>query len=129
MSTTTASVAEILAQDRVGRIRTPREQREKLLDEFERSWMRGPAFASLSGIKYPTLANWIQQRKRSRAAAGAATTPRPQWVEAVVGVPRAAGSAGLVVRVGTVAWMEVADARGATLAAQVLRQLGGTPGC
>jgi len=41
MATITEAAAEILAQDRVGRIRTPREQREKLLDEFERSGMRG----------------------------------------------------------------------------------------
>jgi hypothetical protein len=129
MTTTTGSVAEILAQDRAGRVRTPREQRERLLDEYERSGMRGPAFATFARIKYPTLAGWIQQRKRSRAAAGPTGAPGPQWVEALVGPPAGAGSAGLVVRVGTVAWMEVADARGATLAAQLLRQLGGSPGC
>jgi len=112
----------------VGRVRTPREQRERLLDEYERSGMRGPAFAKFAGIKYQTLAGWIQQRKRSRAAAGTTGAAGPQWVEALVGPP-AAGSAGLVVRVGTVAWMEVADARGATLAAQLLRQLGGSPAC
>jgi len=127
--TTTIETAEILPQDRMGRVNTPRERREKLLDEYERSGMRGPAFATFSGIKYPTLANWILQRRRSRAAAGVPGTPRPQWVEAVVGQPPSAGATGLIVRVGTVAWMEVTDARGATLAAQVLRQLGGTPGC
>ena len=127
MTTTTASVAEILPQDRVGRVRTPRQRRERLLDEYERSGMRGPAFATFAGIKYPTLAGWIQQRKRSRAAAGAAAARGPQWVEALVGEARAAGSAGLIVRVGAGAWMEVADARGAGLAAEVLRQLGGRP--
>ncbi len=131
MTTTTEPVPELLRQDCLGRFKTTRAQREKLVDEYERSGMRGPAFATFAGVKYSTLATWIQERRRQRslAGAGAAPAPRPQWVEAVVGQAQSAGSAGLIVRVGTVAWMEVADTRGATLAAEVLRQLGGTPGC
>jgi hypothetical protein len=129
MTTTTETAPELLRQDCLGRVRTPRERREKLLDEYEGSGMRGPAFAAFAGIKYPTLATWRQERRRRRAAAGAAGTPRPQWVEAVVGEPRAARSAGLIVRVGAGVWMEVADAQGASLAAEVLRQLGGSAKC
>ena len=44
--------------DRRGCVRTPREDREALLDTFEKSGMSGAAFARLHGIKYPTFACW-----------------------------------------------------------------------
>ncbi len=129
MTTTSESAPGFLRQDCLGRVRTPRERREKLLDEYERSGMRWPAFAAFAGIKYTTLASWSQERRRQQAAADATGTPRPQWVEAVVGQPQSTRSAGLVVRVSAGVWMEVADASGARLAAEVLRQLGGAAQC
>jgi len=35
--TDTTTTAEILVQDTLGRVRTPREKRERILDEYERS--------------------------------------------------------------------------------------------
>lgn len=64
--------AEVLKQDARGRVRVPRERREALLDEFEKSGASGVKFARLAGIKYPTFANWRQQRRKARTTPGAA---------------------------------------------------------
>jgi len=39
----------VLKTDGVGRVRTPVARRESLLDEFERSGLSGPKFATLAG--------------------------------------------------------------------------------
>ena len=59
----------ILKTDGRGRVRTPLAQREGLLDAFERSGLSGMKFAALHGVKYPSFANWVQQRKRRRLLA------------------------------------------------------------
>jgi transposase-like protein len=81
--TDTTTVAEILVQDTLGRVMTPREKRERMLDEYERSGMSGAAFALLVGVKYPTLSSWIQQRRKGRTSASLATSSSVRWVEAV----------------------------------------------
>ena len=53
----------ILKTDVLGRVRTPRERREHLLDEFERSGLSGQKFAVLAGIKYRHL-------RRGRSSGG-----------------------------------------------------------
>jgi hypothetical protein len=45
--TDTTTTAEILVQDTLGRVRTPRAKRERILDEYESSGMSGAAFAAL----------------------------------------------------------------------------------
>ena len=60
--------AEPLKADRLGQVRTSRGKREEILDEFERSGVSGAEFARLTGIRYPTLANWVQRRARSKAS-------------------------------------------------------------
>jgi hypothetical protein len=40
---TDMTTAEILVQDTLGRVRTPREKRERNLDDYERSGMIGAA--------------------------------------------------------------------------------------
>lgn len=63
--------------DRLGRVRTPRGRREELLAEYERSGLSQAAFARRAGVRYPTFAHWVQQRRRGRAAtAAAAPSPR-----------------------------------------------------
>jgi len=44
-------------------------RREALLDEFERSGSSAARFARLAGIKYPTFANWVHQRRKGRGSA------------------------------------------------------------
>ena len=65
----------ILRTDRQGRVRTPLAQREALLDAFECSGLSGMKFAALHGVKYPSFANWVQQRKRRRSMTAASTGP------------------------------------------------------
>ncbi len=82
---------QIVKVDRIGRIKTPRERREALLAEFDRSGMSGQQFAKWAGIKYGTFITWVQKRRRKGAAGQADAKLVPngakaevQWVEAVL---------------------------------------------
>ena len=72
---------QILSQDARGRVLVSRERRESLLEEYDRSGMSGVKFARYVGIKYSTLAYWLQSRRRHRGReklllkAGADTEP------------------------------------------------------
>ena len=57
---------QILSQDAQGRVLVSRERRESLLEEYDRSGMSGVKFAQYVGIKYSTLAYWLQSRRRHR---------------------------------------------------------------
>ena len=81
----------ILKTDGRGRVRTPLVQREALLDAFERSGLSGMKFAVLHGVKYPSFANWVQQRKRHRLMAEAGS-------ESEGGIGRATATAGASVQ-------------------------------
>ena len=98
---------QILSQDARGRVLVSRERRESLLAEYDRSGMSGVKFAQYVGIKYSTLASWLQKRRRRRdrekplLKAGTDTEARKSnggWIEAVLengsqpGVPEGYGS-------------------------------------
>jgi transposase-like protein len=70
--TSTTATNEVLKQDRRGRVRVPKERREALLEEFGRSGLSAAAFAQMVGIKYPTFANWLQQRRKAQHPSAAA---------------------------------------------------------
>lgn len=127
---------ELLRVDALGRVRTTKERREGLLDEFERSGVVAAEFVRMVGIKYSTFASWVQKRRRARGgyralfqAAAAATSraalPGPCFVEAKV----ERGSAGpgsvatLRVELPCGVRMEIADGSQASLAAALLRAL------
>lgn len=126
---------ELLKVDTKGRVRVPRERREALLAEYDRSSMSAAAFAEWSGIKYPTFTWWLSERRRTRERTreqGSSTDPGVSWVEAVVDESRSASSqrSALVIELGECgARMEVADRGSAALAAEVLRHLGGSARC
>ena len=89
--TSTTGQDQIVKVDRIGRIKTPRERREALLAEFERSGMSGQQFAKWAGIKYGTFITWVQKRRREATVgmveekpASAGTKAEVQWVEAVL---------------------------------------------
>ena len=65
-----SSPAPLLKMDVLGRVKTPPARREQLLDEFARRGTSGHKFAGLVGVKHPTFATWVQQRKRRRPPAG-----------------------------------------------------------
>jgi transposase-like protein len=56
----------ILKRDALGRVTLPREQREALIAEFERSGLRATQFARIAGINYGTFASWMQDRRHAR---------------------------------------------------------------
>ena len=125
--TDTTTTGEILVQDTLGRVRTPREKREQILDEYERSGMSGAAFAALVGVKYSTLAWWIQRRRKNGGAASLATAATVHWVEAVperevVTAPPTSGT--LRVQIGAAVWLEVSNVEQASWAGQMLRAMG-----
>jgi transposase len=89
--TSTMGQDQIVKVDRIGRIKTPRERREALLAEFDRSGMSGQQFAKWAGIKHCTFITWVQKRRRKGAPGQAEDKPAPtgakstvQWVEAVL---------------------------------------------
>ncbi|MGA8479148.1 MAG: hypothetical protein WB696_14440, partial [Chthoniobacterales bacterium] len=57
---------EILSQDAQGRVLVSPERRELLLEQYDRSGMSGVKFAQYVGIKYSTLAYWLQSRRCHR---------------------------------------------------------------
>jgi hypothetical protein len=123
----------VLKTDSRGRVRTPAERREQLLDEFERSGLSGVKFAALTGLKYQTLASWVQRRRRLQGSASKAAAKREaqvRWLEAVVAEAQPAATvtgATLKVHLPSGAWLEVNDARQAVLVAALVRAL--EPSC
>ena len=49
-----------------GRVRVSKEQRRVILAEFERSGVSAPQFARRTGLKYSTLAAWVQRYRRAK---------------------------------------------------------------
>ena len=143
MTTTNGLSDGIIKIDTRGRMRTTRERREALLAEFDRSGMSGQKFAAWAGIKYPTWASWVQQRRKARGKVPPAekeTEPgeeeanKIRWLEAVVSTSTAKASVklktgGLIVHGPSGVRLELSDERQIKLAAQLLRELGWKPGC
>jgi hypothetical protein len=118
----------VLKVDTAGRVWTPREQREAVLDEFERSGVPASKFATHIGVKYPTFASWVQKRRKKRGDGAAHTRQEPaalKWVEATVDEAEAGAAQTLIVHLPGGARIEVRDAAQVVLAAQLLRALGG----
>ena len=78
----TATNDGILKADRRGRLSYSPEQRSAMVDGFHASGLSGPRFAALHGVKYQTLANWLQKRKRE-AAPETPGLPRPAFLSFV----------------------------------------------
>lgn len=126
---------KILKVDGKGRVRVSRERREALLAEYDRSSMTGAAFAEWSGVKYPTLMSWLGKRKRTEVRDSHEETGRHSalsWVEAVVEGDLASGGgqfeSGVLLEIALPggASLRVINRESAALAAEVLRQLGGS---
>jgi transposase len=137
MTLTIAPVdGQILKRDTAGRVRTPRERREALLVEFDRSGMSGQKFAAWAGMKYTTFANWLQRRRKQRQSpSGAKGTDAVQWVQAVVGnrlrqKPGVKpGAVGLIVHGPGGVRIEIHEEKQVDWAAKLLRSLDGAESC
>ena len=135
MTSATEEPGEILSRDAQGRVLVSRERRESLLEEYDRSGMSGAKFARYVGIKYSTLAYWLQSRRRHRERekslmkAGADTEAGKNngaWIEAVVengSAPRVP-IGGLRIYFAGGAYCQISSATEAALAAELLGRLG-----
>jgi len=120
--------SEILKTDQRGRVRTTRARRQELLEEFDRSGLAAPKFAALTGLKYQTLAGWLQRRRKQRDELAPAVLPgaepKVQWLETVMEkaqVTPAALASQLAVRLPSGVVIEVANTAQAALAGEVIR--------
>ena len=69
-------------RDRRGRVSWPKARREQLLDEYEQSGLSQAAFARREGVRYPTFAHWVQERRREAGGHPAQTADSaPRFVE------------------------------------------------
>jgi hypothetical protein len=119
----------VLKQDAAGRVWTPPERREAVLDEFEKSGLPAAQFAAHVGVKYPTFASWVQKRRQARegGSTGDGQTPMvprfETWVEATVKDVSDDAKGVLVVHLPGAAHAEISNAGQAKLAACLLRAL------
>jgi hypothetical protein len=105
-------------------MRTSVERRESLLAEFEKSGLSGKKFAELAGIKYQTLATWLQKRRKQGNAIKSGRTVK--WLEAVVEQaqnPVAPAAASVVLRLPGGTQIELEDVKQVPMAAALVREL------
>ncbi len=114
---------QILKVDERGRVVTPREQQEAVVDAFEKSGMTGAQFARHVGVKYPTLMNWVQRRRRARESTPPEVAPvtGAAWIEAVVERP---SSEGLVIEMSESVRIKIREQDSVGMAVQLLQGLG-----
>lgn len=119
----------VLKQDARGRVWTPPERREAILDEFERSGLPAAQFAVHVGVKYQTFATWVQKRRKARGEVHATQEQTPVvarlagWVEATVENDAEETTGKLVVHLPGGVRLEVSNGAQVLLAAQLLRAL------
>jgi transposase-like protein len=106
--------------DTQGRLRVTKAQRRDILAAFERSGESLPRFARRLGLKYSTVARWVQLR-RSKSSGRKAPL---RLLEAIVESSPAMGTdASLVLQLPGGVRVEVADEKEAALAAIMVRAL------
>lgn len=77
-----AGIAKLpVTLDTKGRVRTSKEQRRVLLDQFASSGMSATQFAQRTGLKYSTFAFWVQRSRRTKRSPA---KPPLRLLEAVV---------------------------------------------
>src|SRR5208283_3264913 len=107
--------------DTKGRLRVTKGQRRDILAALARSGESLPRFARRTGLKYSTLANWVQ---RSRTSKRSGRGPRLRLLEAFVESPQVAGAVTpLVVRLSGHGHIELSEAGQVELVVALLRAL------
>ncbi len=116
----------VLKRDALGRVTVSKDQRETLLDEFDRSGLKGAQFARLVGVNYGTFAYWLQQRRHQRGDYDAMKLTKPSGLRLVEAVPNSLPSSSaeaLEVHLPGGASLQIANARQVQLAAQLIKAL------
>jgi len=99
-----------------------KEQRQLILAEFERSGVSAAAFAQRAGLKYSTLAGWLQRYRRTKAPRRRASPLR--LLEAVVAeVQSSDPNSSLSLQLPDGTRLEIHNPKQAALAADLLRAL------
>jgi lambda repressor-like predicted transcriptional regulator len=91
------SPATLLKVDTQGRIWTSKARRREILDEFEKGGISAAQFARITGLKYSTLAGWLQRARRTRSESRKRARSGLQLVEAVVDQAQRPGEGAVVV--------------------------------
>ena len=104
--------------DTKGRVRTSPEQRRVILAEFGHSGLSAARFAQQTGLKYSTLAGWVQRYRRTKRPRRSQPV---RLLEAVVSSPPAA--AVLPVQLPGGARLEITEARQLPLVVALVRAL------
>ena len=117
----------VIKTDTLGRMRRTPQQRERILDEFERSGLSGGKFAELCGVKYQTFATWVQGRKHQRngyrnGKPRRNTLTQVKWLEASV-QPEATCTQGLRLQLPGGVQVEISHASHIPLVAALVRAL------
>jgi transposase-like protein len=107
--------------DTQGRLRVSKAQRRDILAALARSGESLPRFARRTGLKYSTLANWVQRSRRSKRTG---RPPQLRLLEAVVASPEvAAAGTPLVVQLPVHGQIEIHEVGQVELAVALLRAL------
>ena len=132
MTTTTPSNNKFtpLKNDTLGRITTPPQQREALLDLFEQGDLSAAAFARFHGLRYSTFAGWSLKRRRERNPISDLEPPPPPkprlpslcFQEVLLEADTPADQ-GLLIELPAGAQMRVHHPTQVPLAAQLIQQL------
>jgi|SRR6516225_280754 hypothetical protein len=118
--------SSILRTDRRQRVWVPRERREAILEEFDKSGASAMRFAAYAGLKYSTFANWVARRKQKAGTAGEMRSSEPKWLEAIVDESdskAAPKNSTLRVQFPGGAYVDIGTAEQVKLAAQLLASL------
>ena len=102
----------------------PREDRDALLDEFERSGLSGNRFAAKAGVKYQTFCAWVRKRRGTAGSNRNAAPGKVRWLEATVESRGGGGGDPLEVDLPCGARLRIASREQAVLAAELLSHLG-----
>ena len=124
---TDTSELSLIKTDALGRLHRTPQQREQILDEYERSGLSGPKFAALCGVKYQTFAAWLARRKSRKLAhrprrRQPKASPQVRWLEASV-QPAATSAAGLVLKLPGGVQAQLINPSHVPLAAALVRAL------
>jgi transposase-like protein len=109
--------------DTQGRVRVSKEQRRLILAEFERSGVSAARFAKQTGLKYATLAGWLQRYRRSKPQGRARQVRLLEAVVEQAPKPAPPDQGVLVLQPPGGARVEIRDVKQARLAAAVVREL------
>jgi len=121
------AASSVIRSDSRGRMLVAADQREALLDEFERSGLSGMAYCRLHRLTSPTFATWVQKRRRRPTAQSAAFAE--VVIESRTEAAVASDGQGLRLTLASGTTLEVTRRSQLPLLVELLRSLDSQPSC